>query len=64
MADVPQKSVPSPHQDVYPPTDDMSELAIESETTNKPTFKSVTDQMHEDIVRQVGLLSILKPRLT
>jgi len=60
MADVQQKSVPGPHQDVYPPTDDMSELAINSEVANKPTLKSVTDQMHEDIVRQVRTLSTRK----
>jgi len=60
IADAGQKTVRSPHQDIPTPTNGMSELAIDAGTTNKPTLKSVTDQMHEDIIRQVGTLCISK----
>jgi len=59
MADVEQNSVSAPHQDMSPPTNGMSELAIHAEAVSKPTVKSVTDQMHEDIIRQVGSLRMM-----
>jgi len=58
IAGVGQKPVSKPHQDISNPTNAMSELAIDAGTTNKPTLKSVTDQMHEDIVRQVSTPSM------
>jgi len=60
MADVEQNAGLSHHQDMSPPTNGMSGLAIDAAAASNPTLKSVTDQMHEDIVRQVGNLPMMK----